>query len=815
MICSAAALSLSLHDAVEFGSWKETVALAYVFSLGTLRFVVRGWNVRDKAYHHMNAVAVAATLLGAAKSLLPFIIIDSNARIYPIEGLKLGSLAGVLFIACISPRHQHHKQANPEDLAPIFTETESPEETCSWFSYYLSYEWLTYVILRGFSRDLAIEDLPALPSYDKPMRLLERLQIVRLRGWRTFWSLCNMYKKDIRVILVWATLTATIEYVAAFAMVNLLRYLEYPDTSANIIHPFVWIALLFLGPMARSVCYQQSIFKSTRLLVLSRATVIQEIYSKLLHSRADDSPRMTVDKQYETRTPEAPGEEPLDCSASNSIKTESLVSYDADMISNASDMFYAFTASAVSTIMAMTFLYQLLGWPSLLGILVLIILTPLPALFSGRLSRMHKFVMEATDARLSKMSEYLDSIRTLKYFAWEPIISDSINQIRLTEQQRIWRRNLASMLVAMTGDMLSLVSLLAMFTSLVLFTDRPLRAPEAFTSLAITETLRSQYVWLSKVIQWVAQAKESVQRVDKFLESAQEKHRHPCGPPAFHNATFRVSTSSSFRLHNIDVSFRERALNVITGATGTGKTSLLLSLLGETILDSGNATCPPDVAYVPQTAWLQNSTIRQNILFYSAFDKDRYDEVINACDLVNDLAQLPLGDMTQVGERGSALSGGQKQRISLARALYSSASTLLLDDIFSALDTHTTSQIYTRCFLSELLADRTVILVTHLTAALDRAELLITLDQGHVSFIRHGSRSQLSEDEEQEISVDAISNSTVSVGSDEYIPETDATSPSNYGRDIGDFEHEEKKASGRVPRSMSKPYMRISRIQQC
>ncbi|OIW26896.1 P-loop containing nucleoside triphosphate hydrolase protein [Coniochaeta ligniaria NRRL 30616] len=819
---AAAALSLSLELAIRTGTWKEAAALGYLFALDILRFATRDGTWRSTIYHNVNAVAFAITLLEVVQLLLPLAVIGPHEYPSTIESAKLVCLVAVLFIAFISPHPLPEKESAIEDASLAETGPVSPEQTSSWFSSYISYGWLTYLILRGFSRDLSLEDLPPLPSYDAPMLWRTRLVAARMRGGKTVHALFTVFRQNIKAIMFWAVLTAIVEYTAAFAMFNLLAYLEDPDSDRWVVHPFVWIALLFLGPMARSICYQRAIFWSTRLLVRVKVTVIQEVFQRMLWARVDSSLQIHGDKDhpYESQGPHMAEETPLDCppgSGSTSIKTESLVSYDADAISSASDMFYAFTASAVSTAMAMTFLYQLLGWPSLLGVVVLIVLTPLPALFSKRLSRLHSHVMEATDARLSRISEYLNSIRTLKYFAWEHIVSDSINKIRLTEQQRIWKRSLTSMLVSMTGDMLSLVSLLAMFSSLVLFTDRPLRAPTAFTALAITETLRTQYVWLSKVAQWVAQGRESVQRVDRFFDSTVEKNHHPDGPPAFQNATFRLSPTSDFRLNNLSISFKEKALNVITGPTGSGKSSLLLSLLGETIHESGLATCPPDVAYVPQTAWLQNSTIRHNILFYSPYNAARYAATLHACDLDNDLSALALGDLTQVGERGSTLSGGQKQRISLARALYSSASTLLLDDVFSALDTHTTSRIWKRCFEGGMVADRTVVLVSHFSPAVADADLLVALDHGAVSFVRNEDRERREDADKgpiqhavafvEEAEFASTSSSSTGVASEEDVLQEMPPHPFEVSLESGEVEHHEQRASGRVPRTMIAKYM--------
>ncbi|XXH02739.1 hypothetical protein Hte_009124 [Hypoxylon texense] len=809
VVIFAAALSLAVYTTVKDGYWIQPLALGYILVLGVSQFVWKPSVVGVLLNRHVNWLAAAITFLESVRLLAPIAIIGTHSKPSVVECVKLICLVCALMAAFIAPRQLRMKETNLENIASKdANEKLSPEETCSWFSYYISYEWLTYLTIRGFFRDLAIDDLPPLPSYDAPTIWLQRMRQARLKGGKTLKTLCLTFRNDIKTIMVWSVATAMAEYLAPCAMYNLLSYLEKPDLNTIVVHPFVWIVLLFVGPMTRSVCYQRSIFTGTRLLVRVKSTMITEIYQVVMRSQSDDTLRLNQkwDKSDDARQDDV---------KPTSVKIESLLSYDADAIANAADIFYALTASVVSAAIAMTFLYQLLGWPSLVGVAVLLCLSPTPAMLSGRQSRLHRFVMEATDARLSRISEYLQSIRTLKFFAWEGVASKAINAIRATEQQRIWKRNITSMLIAMTGDMLSLVSLLSMFTSLVLFTDTPLRAPTAFTALALTETLRAQFVWLSKVAQWVAQGHESLQRVDRFFESAVERKRHAAGPPGFQNATFTLTSSSRFRLRDISIAFREKALNVVTGPTSSGKSSLLLSLLGETTLESGTATCPPDVAYVPQTAYLQNSTIRQNILFYSPYDEQRYKQIIYACDLAEDLAQMPLKDLTHVGEQGCSLSGGQKQRISLARALYSPASALLLDDIFSALDAHTTSRVYERCFRSGLLNDRTTILVTHLTAAAEDAALVVALAQGKVLSSRTGTKNLSSDNikahwithQEEEIDVDVASQSTATPLSEDPPERGEPVDLAVYEIHPDYADADEKRASGRVPRRFILKYM--------
>ncbi|KAF9054811.1 multidrug resistance-associated ABC transporter [Panaeolus papilionaceus] len=206
-------------------------------------------------------------------------------------------------------------------------------------------------------------------------------------------------------------------------------------------------------------------------------------------------------------------------------------------------------------------------------------------------------------------------------------------------------------------------------------------------------------------------------------------------------ATATPSTHRSFTL-NIpdDITFKAGKLNVITGPTGCGKTALLMALLGEmhyiphppypdTQTDSWlSLPRTQGVAYAAQESWVLNATIKENVLFGSAFDEERYEKVMQQCALSRDLELFEAGDGTEVGERGLTLSGGQKARLTLARAVYSPAQIILLDDIFAALDVHTSASIAKECFGGDLIKGRTVILITHnLPLVLPMAEFLLTM----------------------------------------------------------------------------------------
>ncbi|KAJ3124334.1 hypothetical protein HK100_011273 [Physocladia obscura] len=197
----------------------------------------------------------------------------------------------------------------------------------------------------------------------------------------------------------------------------------------------------------------------------------------------------------------------------------------------------------------------------------------------------------------------------------------------------------------------------------------------------------------------------------------------------------------AFELRDVTLEFPVGKLSVVTGSTGSGKSSLLLSMLGELKRISGFSFLPDPrsnngatVAYVAQQAFLLNATIRDNILFGNAYEEARYKAVIEACSLVRDLEILEGGDLTEIGEKGINMSGGQKQRISLARAAYSKASIILLDDCLSAVDAPTARHLLFKCILGPLMADKTKVLVTHATSlVLPHANYVVVLKNGEIA----------------------------------------------------------------------------------
>uniref|UniRef100_A0A8C5CS71 Multidrug resistance-associated protein 5 n=1 Tax=Gadus morhua TaxID=8049 RepID=A0A8C5CS71_GADMO len=207
-----------------------------------------------------------------------------------------------------------------------------------------------------------------------------------------------------------------------------------------------------------------------------------------------------------------------------------------------------------------------------------------------------------------------------------------------------------------------------------------------------------------------------------------------------------VSSAGSMRpplhktLHCIDLRVKRGSLVGICGGVGSGKSSLLSALLGQMTLLEGSVAASGAFAYVSQQAWILNNSLKENILFGQEYDQDKYSAVLEACCLLPDLADLPYGDMTEIGERGANLSGGQRQRVSLARALYSERPILLLDDPLSAVDPRVGAHLF-RHAIKGRAGPRTVLFVTHQLQYLPECDDVVLMKDGQVS--EHGAHPQL------------------------------------------------------------------------
>jgi ABC-type multidrug transport system fused ATPase/permease subunit len=464
-----------------------------------------------------------------------------------------------------------------------------------------------------------------------------------------------------------------------------------------------------------------------------------------------------------------------------------LMSTDTYRIDQASGFFHMIWTAPIGILITTALLLVNLTYSALPGLGLILIAMPLLGRAVKTLFRRRVAINKITDQRVSLTQEILQGVRFVKYFGWETSFLERIQTIRQKEIHGI------QILLTIRNAVLSVGMSMPVFASMISFitysqVNSNLNPAPIFSSLALFNSMRIPLNFLPLVIGQVIDANASVKRIQEFLlaEEAEESgkwdydakdavtlkganftwERHPTqdaeegagGPPGKKptkqekketKANAKLAQSSGettpsdaiaveeekpFEIKGLNLNIGRNELVAIIGGVGSGKSSLLAALAGDMRKTSGEVIFGASRAFCPQYAWIQNATVRENIIFGKEFNRKWYDQVVDACALRPDLDMLPHNDATEIGERGITVSGGQKQRMNIARAIYFNADIILMDDPLSAVDAHVGRHIMDNAICG-LLKDKCRILATHQLHVLSRCDRIIWVDQGEVKAI--------------------------------------------------------------------------------
>lgn len=419
-----------------------------------------------------------------------------------------------------------------------------------------------------------------------------------------------------------------------------------------------------------------------------------------------------------------------------------LMSVDAQRFQDLTTFLNMLWSAPLQIILALYFLWQTLGPSVLAGVAVMVLLIPINAFIAMKTRAFQVEQMQYKDSRIKLMNEILNGIKVLKLYAWEPSFAQKVLEIRSKELNVLRKSAYLNALSTFAWTSAPFLVALTTFAVYVSVDEKNiLDAEKAFVSLSLFNILRFPLNMLPQVISNLAQASVSIKRIQNFLandeldpDAVNKDKTLPGNAITVHNGTFSWARSSEPVLDNINLLVPTGSLVAIVGHVGCGKSSLVSALLGETEKLEGDVSIRGSVAYVPQQAWIQNSTLKDNILFGRPDSENNYKKVLEACALVTDLEVLPGGDQTEIGEKGINLSGGQKQRVSLARAVYSNSDVYLLDDPLSAVDAHVAKHIFDNVIGPDgLLRGKTRVLVTHGISFLPQVDHIVVIVDGRVS----------------------------------------------------------------------------------
>ncbi|KAN0040433.1 hypothetical protein ACTA71_012326 [Dictyostelium dimigraforme] len=442
-----------------------------------------------------------------------------------------------------------------------------------------------------------------------------------------------------------------------------------------------------------------------------------------------------------------------------------LMSNDAQRLLELFQMVNTLIFAVPMIIVSMILLYDCVGWPSFIALLVMGISLPYSLNRGSQLSIYRRKLVGFTDQRIKVVNEMFQAIKTIKLYAWEDYFAQKMmskrgEEIKFLTQFIRFRYGL----IVVVQSIPTIISIF-MFTVYYLVNSK-LPADKIFAAVAYLNIIRVPFTFLPYGYNIYIQFKVSIERVVNFLNmdeinqgddnhneinvnvSDQQKQQQTDLGIYMDNTTFswtikpqtnppppRVTPGNdnersgnngsnynnekkeiqvSFSLKNVSCQIKDKgSLLMVIGPVGSGKSSFCQALLGEMELENkGSLRVVGSIAYVSQSAWIMNASLRENILFGKEYNKERYEMVLNCCALLPDLALFPQGDLIEIGERGINLSGGQKQRVAIARAVYSDSDIYILDDILSAVDAHVGKHLFYNC-IKGILKDKIIVLATN------------------------------------------------------------------------------------------------------
>ncbi|KAF9215156.1 Multidrug resistance-associated protein 1 [Podila verticillata] len=574
-----------------------------------------------------------------------------------------------------------------------------------------------------------------------------------------FWTILRTYTLSMVSFILCRIVIIFLTYIQPLILSELLSYLQ-DHTSKPVTYGFMLAFGLFIFPLGAVVLFTYNRFQMFMSSVTIKAALISIIYRKAL--------RLSPGARQQSTTGEITNH----------------MAVDAETWGDALIYLSMWLAIPLELGVALYLLYSYLGWSMLAGVFTMIALLPLQAWQAKVYESMQGAKLAAMDKRIRQTTEVLSGIKVTKLYGWESAFLKRILAIRKVELGALKKLGLvqASMDVSFIASNL-VISLLTFGVYAYWggpdFTPGVLTPQKVFVSMTLFSLLRNPIQNLSDATTTTVVVAVATKRLQEFLlreeldeSSAIRFNSLPKDPRepvilikdanfSWHSPTEDTTSESEHQgllsgqddhfstrdeatLQSINLQVRNGTLTAIVGRVGQGKSSLFSALLGEMYKLQGKIQISGRLAYVPQQAWIVNASLRDNILFGNAFDESRYNAVVAACGLTPDIAILPAGDMTEIGERGINLSGGQKQRVSLARAAYDDADIYLLDDPLSAVDAHVDQHLWEHLIgPAGLLKNKARVLATHGINHLKEADQIVVLkdgaiaEQGHYSELMH------------------------------------------------------------------------------
>lgn len=605
----------------------------------------------------------------------------------------------------------------------------SPEDNLTLFSFW-AMTWVYPLAKICLKQEITVEDVWQLPLDFQHTRLY--LAFGELQG-KLLPCLIEANGLDLFI----ATVLAIVEKVAEVSNIRLTSRLYNALDTGNPNEANFWCVVMLCVDFVRQISKTTSSWYSRKAYERSRGETFIALFGKLL-TRAVPGSDVTekvpdeddVDSPVDQDNGQSRGRFKFwgrrgkkkssvlaqGAPASNA-KVVNLVRGDTYEISQRFWDFPKLVSQPIKVIVTIYYLIDIMGWPSCVGFGLMVIFMASNSLLVRKMVQLERSRTAHSDKRAQAVAHFVEASRPLKLNGWTSSWSARIFKFRAMEM-------LKRLQIARVQAIISTSNVAGgaayPFASICLYTlilRQGLPNDVIWPSLQLFSQLEASVKDAFDLISAYWKAIIPVERVNKYMDEPDRDEDSLGTTDAreinFRGASFAWPSTNHLVLFQLNLKF-STGLTVVRGKVGSGKSSLLLAALNEMELHGGDLLRPDEpIGYAQQLPWLQNKTIRENIVFHHRFDAARYRQVLHACALSPDLAAFPDGDQTKLEEGGVGLSGGQKARVALARAVYSPCRILLLDDPLAPLDHDTASNIVRRFLQGPLAKDRTIVMVTH------------------------------------------------------------------------------------------------------
>ncbi|KAL2913401.1 hypothetical protein HK105_207146 [Polyrhizophydium stewartii] len=677
------------------------------------------------------------------------------------------------------PRAPGAKRARPRDAAtgPLGA---SPEFRTNVLVRW-TYGWLNPLLRRGFRHPLQHDELWQLDERLTAAAIGKRLldawaaELKRPGGdaatpaWRLARTIFAAFGADLVRSAMHMFVQSTLSVGSSVILLYLITWIQDVQAGRETFGDwfgYVMATIIFCSRLLSTMAYNWSTELTTKTGFNARTSLTSALYQKSLRLSAAARQEYSVGK------------------------ITNIIATDTNRVDISFQYMNMLWAAPYQIIIATALLIWTIG-PSataLVGFALIVCYLPFQHQIASLLRRFRRGANVFADKRIKIIQEAMLGIRVVKIYGWEESFQKMMSVLRSSELRQIRNSLIANVAVAGITQGIPTLAMLASFICYSLL-GNSLNPAKTFASLSLFYSFRFPLMFLPTALNqstdaWIAlgrisdllmaqevengptflpasadpdeiaievtdasfrwetppppQPAEPAKRASKKLPPPDQQQQQQASSPARPDSP--ASQAAAFSFDSLTLRIPRGKLVAVVGTVGSGKSSLLNALVGEMRRTAGSLTFHGTAGFCQQQAWIQNASVKDNILFGQPLDAAKYARVVRACALESDLAILPAGDATEIGERGINLSGGQKQRVSIARAVYFDPDIVLLDDPLSAVDSHVGRFLFDEC-ICKALAGKTRVLVTHQLHFLPHADVIVVLDHGKI--VAQGSFDEL------------------------------------------------------------------------